>query len=171
MDISGYVEHLRADLIAVAASGGEAMVEAAERLGTSLDAAVRMALLEALSDAAAEITAALDGPTVEVRLRGRDPDLVVTVAETAEPFEAPGPSSLGAPEIAGEDGGDDDPVVARITLRIPEPLKQRAESRAAAQRLSLNTWLVDAVRAAADGETSPARSERRHAKHLSGWAR
>ena len=88
MDITGYVEHLRADLTNAAASGGDALVDAAERLATSLDAAVRMTLLEALSDAAAEITAALDGTTVEVRLRGRDPDLVVTVADPA-PDETP----------------------------------------------------------------------------------
>ncbi len=168
MDITGYVEHLRADLIAAAATGGEAMVDAADRLTTSLDAAVRMALLEALSDAAAEITAALDGATVEVRLRGRDPDLVVTHDVTpAEPVR-PGPPPPGGPAAAD---GDDDALTARITLRIPDPLKQRAEAAAAAARQSLNTWLVDAVRAAADGEpaTTP-RAGRRGATHLSGWA-
>ena len=174
MDITGYVDHLRADLAAVAASGGDAMVEAAERLSTSLDAAVRMALLEALSDAAAEITAALDGTTVEVRLRGRDPDLVVTVedptpdVDASEPFAGSGPSSPGA--SVSDDDGDD--VVARITLRIPESVKQRAEAAATSVRQSLNTWLVDAVRAAADGEPPPPPHAARHAgKHLSGWAR
>ena len=174
MDITGYVEHLRDDLVAAAASGGEAMVESAERLATSLDAAVRMALLEALSDAAAEITAALDGTTVEVRLRGREPDLVVTVEQPApgpgfDPFAGSGPPPPVGPG-AGEP--EDDDVVARITLRIPESLKQRAETAAAALRQSLNTWLVDAVRTAADGEpAAPKRADRRAGKHLSGWAR
>ena len=54
---------------------------AAERLSAALDASVRMALSEALSDAAAEITAALDGTVVEVRLKGREPQFVVEVAE------------------------------------------------------------------------------------------
>ena len=57
------------------------MAAAAERLAAALDASVRMALLEALSDAAAEITAALDGAVVEVRLKGRDPQFVVDVAD------------------------------------------------------------------------------------------
>ena len=170
MDITGYVEHLRADLTNAAASGGDALVDAAERLATSLDSAVRMTLLEALSDAAAEITAALDGTTVEVRLRGRDPDLVVTVDDPTPVDSAAGvapPTSGAAP---GDDSEDD--VVARITLRLPEALKQRAEAAAAAMRQSLNTWLVDAVRTAADGERpASARADRRAGKRLSGWAR
>ena len=93
MDLNGYVEHLRAGLTDAAAAGGETMVDAAERLATSLDAAVRMALLEALSDAAAEITAALDGPSVEVRLRGRDPDFVVTTPSVDEPTDAAVPAA------------------------------------------------------------------------------
>ena len=84
------------------------------------------------------------------------------------------PAGSGPPPPGGaapRDDGDDD-VVARITLRLPEALKQRAESAAAAMRQSLNTWLVDAVRTAADGEPRPsARADRRAGKHLSGWAR
>jgi hypothetical protein len=174
VDITGYVEHLRADLVAVAASGGDAMVDAAERLATSLDAAIRMALLEALSDAAGEITAALDGTTVEVRLRGRDPDLVVTVHEPtpAAGASAPFPGAALPPPTAPAADEPDDDVVARITLRIPESLKQRAEAAATSVRQSLNTWLVDAVRAAADGEPPPSRhTGRRVGTQLSGWAR
>jgi HicB family len=167
VDITGYVEHLRADLHDAAASGGEAMVDAADRLASTLDAAVRMALLEALSDAAAEITAALDGPSVEVRLKGRDPDFVVTSGVPSEPTFPPPP-----PPPAGIDGGsDEDASTARITLRLPEPLKQRAETAAAAARQSLNTWLVDAVRTAADGRSPTDRPARRAGKQLSGWAR
>jgi len=164
MDITGYVEQLRSDLRAVAASGGDVVVDAAERLATSLDAAVRMALFEALSDAAAEITAALDGATVEVRLRGREPELVVTAAPSEEPPADAPAQPLGSPD-------DDDDVVARITLRLPEALKQRAEAAASSMRQSLNTWLVEAVRAAADGERAPVGPGRRAGKHLSGWVR
>src|SRR5215210_2404579 len=132
MDLNGYVDRLRHGLTDAAAAGGEAMVDAAERLASSLEAAVRMALLEALSDAAAEITAALDGPTVEVRLRGRDPDFVITPA--ADPADA-------APPAASDAVGDE--ATARITLRLPEGLKQRAEVAATTARRSLNSWLVD----------------------------
>jgi hypothetical protein len=167
MDLTEYVEHLRSGLADAAAAGGDEMVAAAERLATALDAAVRMALLEALSDAAAEITTALDGTSVEVRLRGRDPDFVVTS------ITGPDESAPAAPPAAGTDADAGDEATARITLRLPEGLKQRAEAAAAAARQSLNTWLVDAVRAAADGTapSAPPRGSRRAGKQLSGWAR
>ena len=148
MDITGYVEQLRAELSAAAAPGGEEMVAAADRLSAALDASVRMALLEALSDAAAEITAALDALVVEVRLKGREPQFVV---EVAEPRSRRPMTSASVPA-----DGDDDASTARITLRLPEALKQRAEDSAARSRQSLNTWLVDA-----DPPGHPSR--RRHA--------
>jgi HicB family len=163
MDLSRYVEHLRAGLADAAAAGGEHVLEAAGLLATSLDAAVRMVLLEALSDAAAEITATLDGPSVEIRLRGRDPDFVVA-PEPAEPAFA-----MPLPPPVTDGSSDDDAATSRITLRLPEPLKQRAEAAAAGARQSLNTWLVDAVRAAAD-ESKPSRQSWRAGKQLSGWA-
>jgi hypothetical protein len=42
----------------------------------------------------------------------------------------------------------DDGNLARITLRIPESVKAKAEERAAEAGQSLNTWLVSVVRAA-----------------------
>jgi hypothetical protein len=166
MDLNGYVEHLRHGLTDAAAAGGEVMVDAAERLATSLDAAVRMALLEALSDAAAEITAALDGPSVEVRLRGRDPDFVVITPNVDEPSAAAPPAASVGPDADGDE------ATARITLRLPEGLKQRSEVAATGARQSLNTWLVEAVRAAADGPPPPSpRGGRRVGKQLSGWVR
>ncbi len=81
MDITGYVERLRTDLASAAATGGHEIAAAAERLASALDASVRMTLLETLSDAAAEITAVLDDTVVEVRLKGREPQFVVEVAD------------------------------------------------------------------------------------------
>jgi hypothetical protein len=165
VDINGYVERLRADLIAAAASGGAPMVDAAERLGTTLDAAARMALLEALADAAAEISAELDGGVVEVRLRGRDPEFVVT---------PPPPVDRSAGTASGTDAGEeeavDDSVTVRITLRLPEGLKQRVEEAANRSRQSLNTWLVEAARAATR-EATTTREWRVGGQRLSGWAR
>ena len=61
-----------------AEGGGEAARALAERLVAPLDAAVRLALLDALAAAAQEITCELAPGSVEVRLRGRDPEFVVT---------------------------------------------------------------------------------------------
>src|SRR6185436_5020821 len=99
MDLTPYLETLRADLAAAAAPGGPETTRAAELLGHSLEASARLALLEALSDAAAEITTRLPDASVEVRLRGREADLVVTQTVPAPPAVAPTP----APP---PDGGD-----------------------------------------------------------------
>ena len=139
VDITPYVEALRRDLITAAESGGESARSAAERLALALDPAVRLAFFEALSQAAAEITRDLpSGGSVEVRLRGREPQFVVASPPPAEPM----PSSDDDTET------DEDSAVARITLRLPEGLKTRAEEAASRRGQSLNTWLVSAVRAA-----------------------
>src|SRR5690349_24975019 len=124
MDLTPYLESLRSDLQAAAAPGGPETTRAADLLGHALEASARLALLQALSDAAAEITTRLHGPVVDVRLRGREADLVVSHAY-AEP-EAP----TAAPPL---DGGD----LARLTLRMPEALKTHVEQAAAAEGVSV----------------------------------
>jgi hypothetical protein len=137
MDLTPYLDALRRDLVATAAPGGDEVARAATLLAGSLDASARLCLMEALSDAAAEITTMLAGSaTVDVRLRGREADLVVT-----ELASQPAPP---APPAPGADSGD----VARITLRLPEPLKEEVERVAAAEGISVNAWLVRAIVAA-----------------------
>ncbi|HET6530236.1 MAG TPA: hypothetical protein VFH03_06410 [Actinoplanes sp.] len=140
MDLTPYLQSLRADLAAAAAPGGPDTAKAADLLGHALEASVRLALLEALSDAAAEITTRLRDTSVEVRLRGREADLVVNQATANEPHATP----LG-------DGGD----LTRLTLRMPEALKTHVEQTAAAEGISVNAWLVRAVTAAVQRPAGP----------------
>jgi hypothetical protein len=140
MKLSPYLETLGRDLAATAATGGPEITKAADLLAGALDASARLCLLEALSDAAAEITSKLESASVEVRLRGREADLVVTpVAPAEEPVSHPAP-----PPVTGDGAGD----LARITLRLPEWLKQEVERFAAVSGISVNAWLVDAIGAA-----------------------
>jgi hypothetical protein len=141
MDITPYVDSLRRDLSAAAEAGGPEVKAAAERLALALDPAMRLALMDALSQAAAEITAELPAGSVDVRLRGREPELVVDVPAIPLPPAPPGPPPPPEPEQDEEDG-----AVARITLRIPESLKSKAEELAARSGHSLNTWLVTTIR-------------------------
>jgi hypothetical protein len=153
MDITPYVENLRQDLAAAAEAGGPEAKAAAERLSLALDPAIRLALMDALSQAAAEITAELPAGSVDVRLRGREPQFVVDVPAPAAPVPPQPPTAPyavappSAPDGAAEDGeeGDDD-AVARITLRIPESVKYKAEELAAKGGHSLNSWIVNVVR-------------------------
>lgn len=164
MDLSPYLESLRRDLAAAAAPGGAEVTRAAELLGGSLESAARLALLEALSDAAAEITTRLGDASVEVRLRGRDADLVVTEA-VAEPPARPAPPP--PPGAAEAEAGD----IARITLRLPEPLKQAVERAAQAEAISVNAWLVRAIAAAVQTPQQPFPPSRaRFGRRVTGFA-
>lgn len=161
MDLTPYLESLRRDLTTAAAPGGPEMARAAEALTASLEPAARLSLLEALSDAAAEITTRLTSASVEVRLRGRDAELVVTEHDDLPP---------AAPETAGlaPDTGD----TARITLRLPESLKELVERAAAAEGISANAWLVRVVAVAVRSPGAGRRpTDRHHGRHrITGFA-
>jgi HicB-like protein involved in pilus formation len=129
METTRFVEAVRADLESAAAVGGQTLVEAAGRLSAALDASMRLALLDALSEAAMELSRQLASGRIEVRLAGRDVELTYVA-------DAP------APPAAEEDSS------ARITLRLPERLKADAEAAAARDGVSTNAWLVRAVTAA-----------------------
>ena len=77
MDLAPYVHDLQQHLAVAAEAGGEESRVVAERLSAPLEAATRLVLLEALSAAAGEITRELAPGSVDVRLRGRDPEFVV----------------------------------------------------------------------------------------------
>lgn len=140
MDITPYVDSLRRDLLAAADSAGPEAREIAERLGYALDPAVRLAVMEAISQAAAEITAAMASGGVDVRLAGRELDFVVDAGHPVAPAE---PAPVPTPVAAAEDEGQ-----ARVSLRLPESLKARADDLAAQAGQSLNTWLVSLIRGA-----------------------
>ncbi len=142
MDLTPYLDSLRRDLVAAADAAGPETRQAAERLTFALDPSARLALMEAISQAAAEITAEMPSGGVDVRLHGRELDFVVQSAPIS-PSAPPPPPAPPSPEEMEEEGG-----IARITLRMPESVKAKAEEMAARTGHSLNTWLVNVVRAA-----------------------
>jgi HicB family len=130
MQLEGYIDALREDLVRVAAVGDESTVRAAELLAVALESAFGRRLQEALGEAALELSGQLERGRVDVRIAAGEPELVYV----EEP--APGPPSADT-----ADGAFD----ARITLRLPESLKVRVEAAAAAAGTSVNTWLVQAL--------------------------
>ena len=138
MDLSPYVDALRGDLEATAAAGTDETQATARLLTGALDSALRLCLVDALSAMAAEVTAAGD-VEVEIRMHGREPQVVVTAARPTDTAPAPADDPF-------DDGG-----TARLTVRLPESLKERAESQAAQDGLSVNAWVVRAVNAALRG--------------------
>ncbi|MEV7571210.1 toxin-antitoxin system HicB family antitoxin [Streptomyces tanashiensis] len=171
MDLTPYVDTLRRELAVAAEAGGEEARELAERLTAPLESAARLTMLNVLSAATDEITRELAPGSVDVRLRGLDPDFVVSLPPTggSAPAEPEAAEPLPAPSLAeGDEGG-----TARVNLRLPAHLKTRAEEAAAREGLSVNAWLVRAVSAAVGGGTRPRTPEKPQTvgQSITGWVR
>ncbi len=170
MELDRYVADLRGQLAAAAESGGEDVRAVAERLSVALDAAARLVLLEVLSDAASEITRELGPGSVDVRLRGRNPELVVSRPSTAEFEEAAPAADLATGPAPSGDAADT--ASSRTTLRLPDQLKARVDKAAAEDGLSVNSWLVRAIAAGLEPKNRrTARRESRSASNFTGWVR
>jgi predicted DNA binding CopG/RHH family protein len=135
MQTASFVEALQSDLRELASLGGDDVAAAADRLAAAIRSSAGLRLLDALSEAALEISAQLPSGHVDIRVAGQDPQFVYVAEEQAE---APAPSA--------EDG-----MTSRITLRLPESLKASVEAAAASEGVSVNTWLVRALQRAVAG--------------------
>jgi hypothetical protein len=170
MDLRPYVENIQRQLEAAAESGGEEARALAERLVAPLDSAIRLALQDALTAAAEEITVDLAPGSVELRLRGRDLEFVVTPApvevSAVDPFDEAATAHLSD---EGDEGG-----MSRINLRLPEQLKVRIERAAGGESLSVNAWLVRAAIARVEGNEPGRQHESRaprRGNRYTGWVR
>jgi hypothetical protein len=171
MDLTPYVDNLRRELAVAAEAGGEDARELAERLTAPLESATRLTMLNVLSAAMDEITRELAPGSVDVRLRGLDPDFVVTLPPGGGPAEVAVPT--GEPFRAQMPADADEGGTARVNLRLPAQLKARAEEAASREGLSVNAWLVRAVSAAVDGGGQPRTTERARnvGQSFTGWVR
>jgi hypothetical protein len=172
MDLRQYIDNIHSQLAVAAEAGGDEARALAERLVAPLDAAIRLTLQDVLAAAAEEITCELAPGSVELRLRGRDPEFVVT----------PPPVDLSVDDLPEGDRyreptssvESDEGAMSRINLRMPDQLKGRIEQAAGTEGLSVNSWLVRAATAALE-RTDPGRKrERRSPKstqRYTGWAR
>jgi len=175
MDLTAYVNNLGREFATLAEAGGEEARALVERLTGSLESAIRMTLLDALSAAADEITRDLAPGSVELRLRGRDPSFVVT-SPPGEPFE-PAAEDAAATEGGAAEGGlliAEDGPAARINVRLPEQLKASIEEAAAREGRSVNAWLVRAAAASLqrsdpDQRPEPRGSGKRTKQRFTGW--
>jgi len=129
MQMAPHITAIQTDLAAAAALGDEATAEAARRVSEALGTSLHLRLLDLLGEAALDVNAQLPSGHVEVRLVGREPELVFV----AEPDDAVEPAATG------------DDQSARITLRLPEALKAAVEAAADREGLSTNTWIVRAL--------------------------
>ena len=149
MQLDSHIQAIQEDLAATAGLGDEATAEAARRLSDALGSTLHLRLLDLLGEAALEIGGQFEAGRVEVRLAGRDPELVVVIEEAPDTVHA-----ASAEEFTG-----------RITLRLPESLKVGVEAAAAREGISTNAWLVRSIARMLDH-----RSTKRSRNRIQGYA-
>lgn len=149
MELDGHIQAIQEDLATTAALGDETTTEAARRVSEAMASTLHLHLLDLLGEVALEIGGQIESGRVEVRLAGREPELVVVLDETSQANHVtPGEEYSG-----------------RITLRLPESLKVGVEAAAAQEGLSTNAWLVRTITRTLDH-----RSPRRSRNRLQGYA-
>ena len=146
MDLSPHVLAIQSDLAAAAALGGEDAAEAGRRLAAAVESSLQLRLLDVLTEASLALNQQLSSGHVEVRLAGREPELVLVAEQEADGEQAAYP-------------GDD--TSARITLRLPEGLKAQIEAAAAREGVSTNAWVVRALARALEPGSARARGGHR----------
>ncbi|KQS98497.1 hypothetical protein [Cellulomonas sp. Leaf395] len=162
MDLGQYVNDLQRQLLESAENGTDDTRAVAERLVAGLDSAARLVLLDVLSAAAGEITRDLAPGSVDLRLRGREIEFVVSQASTESDSDDEPATSVDF----------DDVSTSRTTLRLPDALKAKVDEAAIADGLSVNTWLVRAVAAALQPkQRRSAQRTLRTGDSFAGWAR
>ncbi|MGH2734508.1 MAG: toxin-antitoxin system HicB family antitoxin [Actinomycetota bacterium] len=142
MQTSTWIDALLTDLRDLAAIGDERTARAADALARALGASLERRWLDLLSEVVLEINSQLPAGHVEVRLAGRDPEIVFV--DEQEPSPAAPPEDTGA----------------RITLRLPESLKTSLEEAAARDGLSVNSLIVRALSRSLDRGRPARRSNR-----------
>ena len=106
--------------------GGEAVEEAAAALMAALRPAIQQAAFRLAEQAAAEVGAQLDGYKVNVVLEEGEPSLLVREDSASRPVIT-------------------DDLSARITLRLPDSLKDELEVAAGAAGDSVNAYVIKAL--------------------------
>lgn len=182
MDLTPYIDTLRRDLLQAAALGDENTQRTAAALAGAVEPSTRLALMNALSDLAAEITGALEDTTVEVKLDGKDVRIAIERHEDYADGGAPS-SSEQYNQWKSSGGQPTDPEdlrhamreagseLSRTTVRLFNDLKTQAESAASDQGMSLNTYISravsDSVKGVAAGKHG--KSSRRSGRSVTGW--
>ena len=159
MDLSPYIESVRAGVVSASSLADEPTQHVAARLGTAIESSTRLALIRALSDAAGTISAELAPSSVEVRMVGSEPEFVVSIQTAdAEPTLLMPESEQAGEDAAATSDVEDEPV-ARISLRLPQSVKTRVDEIASAEGISTNAWLIRAVMDALSERSSGPASE------------
>ncbi|MCJ0902743.1 toxin-antitoxin system HicB family antitoxin [Rhodococcus sp. ARC_M6] len=141
MDISEYTAKLHDDLVTAAELGDDQTRRIATSLAAAIEPSIRLVILAAATELAKEISAEVENRDVKVRLDGNE--ILVDVQKSTEGSTADDDgkdNTYSFDDVSGD--------ISRVTLRMMEQIKARAEEAANQNGVSLNSWVSQAVQGA-----------------------
>lgn len=160
MDLTEYTARLRDDLTAAAALGDEQTQKTALALAAAMERSAQLMLVSALSDLAREASEEMGDRTLHVRFDGteatvessrRRPDHSAGTSERAGDTRDPSDAYRTLEDVTGD--------ISRVTLRLVDQIKSRAEEAALQDGMSLNSWVSQAVQGALRDQMRRARPD------------
>ncbi len=146
MQLSHAIASLEASVETQLRVAGPEAAEAGAQLMAALQPAIRQTLIDVVTMAATEVSSQLDRHIVDVRLVEGDPELVVSEEDRSA--------------STAETHRDEDDTDARITLRLPEYLKQIITEAANVSGDSVNAYVVHALKDSSKSRKSRASRHR-----------
>ncbi|PTR26608.1 hypothetical protein C8K36_105180 [Rhodococcus sp. OK519] len=146
MDLTEYTARLRDDLTAAAALGDEQTQRIAQALAAAMERSAQLMLVSALSDLAREASEEMGDRTLHVRFDGTD--VKVESARRRPDRDSANAERPSDPSDAFRTLEDMTGDISRVTLRLVDQIKSRAEEAAVQDGMSLNSWVSQAVQGA-----------------------
>lgn len=116
----------------------DADAQVIQRALNALEPALRMYDIDLLSTAAAELTEQIPAGSIELHIIDGEPTLRANTTFTPDTEQPPQATAVI------DDSSDSTPT-ARLTLRLPEHLKERVDKAAQTAGTSVNSWVTTAL--------------------------
>ena len=150
MDISKHIGTVRSGIDSALSLADDATKDVASRVASAAEPSLRLALIDAVSEAADEINEGLTTSHVTVAFSGGDPSFVVQdrpYVDEADEFELvdQDDTETDEEEDLDLDAADADETLVRFSLRLPKWAKDKVDDRAENRGMSTNAYLTEVI--------------------------
>lgn len=153
MDLSKHIDRVRDGIDSALSFADEDTKQVASRVASAAEPSLRLALIDAVTEAADEINSGLDESQVTVAFVDGDPRFVVqerpyeAVHLEDEPRDGEGEILDGIVDDELDDFEDEDAdeTLVRFSLRLPKWAKDKVDDRAEQRGMSTNAYLTEVI--------------------------
>ncbi|MFV0533398.1 MAG: hypothetical protein ACK5MR_07080 [Cumulibacter sp.] len=147
MDISKHIGKVRDGIDGALSLADDATKDVASRVASVAEPSLRLALIDAVTEAAAEINDGLYASRVTVAMDGLDPTFVVQQTQPEPDGEHVDFELIDEDDTQGDVLEDEeaDETLVRFSLRLPKWAKDKVDDRAERRGMSTNAYLTEVI--------------------------